>query len=99
MTFTKEQIELLAPFEEYFSTAVKASWCRHPGSALQTIHRILHDATGDNRRLDTNCQHCIVSLMRDAGRLYFADREQMRTEVKVEDKPVKKVRAKVKTKK
>lgn len=102
MTFTKDQLEELSLFEEHFTTAVNASWSRHPGRHnLATIHRIFTSATGDTRRLDDNCQHCIVNLLRDCGRIYFADKATLakKEEVKAEEIPVKKVRAKVKTKK
>lgn len=102
MTFTKEQMEILKQYEDSFRTAVNADWARNPGRfALQTIHGIYTGATGDKRRFDDNCQHCIVSLLRDCGRLYYNDKVEMEKakEVKAEDIPVKKVRAKVKTKK
>lgn len=99
MTFTKDQMEMLSKFEEHFKTAVNADWCRNPGREnLQVIHQILTSATGDRRRLDANCQHCILTLVRDTGKLYFADKEAMQ-KVQAEEIPVKKVRAKVKTKK
>ena len=78
MTFTKDQMEALAPFEEYFRTAVGANWARNPGREnLSRIHGILKSATGDNRRLDANCQHCIVNLLRDTGKAYFADKAEI----------------------
>lgn len=99
MTFTKDQMEVLSNFEEYFRTAINARWARNPGRTnLSRIHEIFTSATGDTRRLDANCQHCILNLLRDCGKFYFQDKES-KTEVKAEDIPVKKVRAKVKTKK
>lgn len=100
MTFTKDQMEVLSGFESYFNTALKANYSRHPGHTnLLTIYGIYTGATGDRRRFDDNCQHCILSLIRDCGRIYFRDKEEMSkpTEVKTEEIPVKKVRAKVKT--
>ena len=76
MTFNEEQFQTLAKYEDYFRTAVEAAWCRYPGhAALTTVHAILKDATGDRRRLNTSCGVCTLNLMRDAGRLYFADKQ------------------------
>ena len=100
MTFTKEQMEVLSQYESYFNTAVNANYSRHPGRlALQTVYDIYTGVTGDTRRFDDNCQHCILALLKDCGRLYFQDKELLEKPVKSEDIPVKKVRAKVKTKK
>lgn len=106
MTFDKDQMVILSKFEDYFYTAVNAAWARNPGRYnLQVIHTIFCGATGDKRRLDANCQHCILNLLRDTGKLYFQDKETIAKaeentkEVKAEDLPAKKVRAKVKTKK
>lgn len=100
MTFTKDQMEVLSGFESYFNTAINANYSRHPGHTnLLTIYEVYTGATGDRRRFDDNCQHCILSLIRDCGRIYYRDKEEMSKskEVKTEDIPVKKVRAKVKT--
>lgn len=76
MTFTEEQFQTLAKYEDYFRTAVEAAWCRYPGrAALETIHTILRDATGDRRRLNASCGVCTLNLVRDAGRLWFADKQ------------------------
>lgn len=76
MTFNEEQFQTLAKYEGYFTDAVRANWCRYPGhAALVAVHTILKDATGDRRRLNTTCGACSLRLMKDAGRLYFADKE------------------------
>lgn len=102
MTFTKDQIEALSIFEPYFHTAIYADYSRHPGREnLRKIYDIYTGATGDTRRFDDNCQHCILHLIRDCGRIYYRDKEELAKakEVKEEEIPVKKVRARVKTKK
>ena len=103
MTFTKEQMETLSRYEQYFHTAVKANYCRYPGKdILTTIHGILSSATNTKRELNTGCQHCVFVLVRDCGRIYFADKEAYaaldKKEVKTEDIPAKKERVSVKTK-
>lgn len=80
MKFTEEQFKALSAYEQKFHTAIIADWCRHPGlSGLRLIYDIYTTVTGDQRRFSDNCQHCIVSLMRDCGRLYFADKEEIMT--------------------
>ena len=74
MTFTTEQLQTLSAWEENFRTAVRAQWARNPGrSGLRVIYDIYTTATGDRRRFSDNCNHCILSLLTDCGRLYFQD--------------------------
>lgn len=102
MTFTTEQLKTLSAWEENFRTAVRAQWARNPGrSGLRVIYDIYTTATGDRRRFSDNCNHCILSLLTDCGRLYFQDiteaaiaKESTKAvEVSQEDaKPVRKAR-------
>ena len=74
MTFTTEQLKTLSAWEENFRTAVRAQWARNPGrSGLRVIYDIYTTATGDRRRFSDNCNHCILSLLTDCGRIYFQD--------------------------
>lgn len=74
MTFTTDQLETLSQWEENFRTAVRARWARNPGrSGLRVIYDIYTAATGDQRRFSDNCNHCILSLLTDCGRIYFQD--------------------------
>lgn len=83
MKLTTEQFEALKPYEEYFRTAVNAQWARHPGrSALELIHEIYQSATKTTTRLNLGCNHCILRLLTDTGRMYFADKEE-RSKVEV----------------
>lgn len=101
MTFNEEQLKTLSAWEENFRTAVKADWARNPGrNGLRVIYDIYTQMTGDQRRFNDNCNHCILSLLKDCGRLYFKDLEQKAK--KVEEKAVKVLDVKhvsVKTKK
>lgn len=105
MKLTKEQLNILSQWEENFRTAIKAQWARNPGSRnLRVIYDIYTSATGDKRRFNDNCNHCILSLLHDCGELYYRDLEELKImestakEVKVsqEAKGVVK-KAKVKT--
>lgn len=75
MAFNKEQMVALSAYEGYFETAVKASWSRNPGrDALKEIHAIFTSATGDQRRFNDNCSTCILNLLKDCGKVYFASK-------------------------
>ena len=80
MTFTEEQLKALSPWEENFRTAVNAQWARNPGTqGLKVIWQIFTETTGDTRRFNDNCNHCILSLLQDCGRLYFHDTIELAT--------------------
>ena len=108
MTFTNEQLKALSAWEENFRTAVKAKWARNPGrAALRVIYDIFTQATGDRRRFSDNCSTCILNLLTDCGKVYFADKaelERLDATRKVEmseakAKPLKKAPVKTRTKK
>ena len=100
MRFTEEQLNTLSAWEDNFRTAVNAQWARNPGrSGLQVIHEIFTKVTGDQRRLNDNCNHCILSLLTDCGRIYFQDKAELERRKVVEvspadAEPVKKVEVK-----
>lgn len=80
MKLTKEQFEALAPYEENFRTANRSEtsgWSRHPGSAaLDLMQRIYTNAVGPRPRLNKSCSHCILSLIRDMGRIWLSDQAE-----------------------
>ena len=104
MRFSKEQLQTLSAWEDNFRTAVNARWARNPGRmALRTIYDIYTQVTGDRRRFSDNCSTCILSLLTDCGRIYFADKEEAiakRNDAKAVElseqaaKPVRKARVK-----
>lgn len=87
MQLTKEQFDALAPYEKHFDSAVNHRWTRFPGgAALDLIHDILHQVTGLNLPLNKCCSHCILELMTEMGRIFLADRDEMkRIEVAVKE--------------
>ena len=79
MKFTEEQLKTLSAWEDNFRTAVKSQWARNPGSRnLRVIYDIYTSATGDRRRFNDNCSHCILSLLHDCGELYYRDLEELK---------------------
>ena len=79
MRFTEEQLNTLSAWEDNFRTAVNAQWARNPGrDGLRVIYDIYTSVTGDQRRFNDNCNHCILSLLQDCGRIYFQDKEEQK---------------------
>lgn len=92
MTFTKDQMEVLAKYEPYFHTATKANYTRNPGRAgLTEMHRIFKSATGSAISLNTGCGHCIYNLVKAVGVAYYKDKEELealsKRKVRTEDIP------------
>lgn len=57
---------------------MRAQWARNPGrTAIRTIYDIFTQATGDRRGFSDNCSTCILNLLTDCGRIYFADKEEL----------------------
>lgn len=79
MKLTKEQFDALAPYEKHFDSAVNHRWTRFPGgAALDMIHDILHQVTGLNLPLNKCCSHCILELMTEMGKIFLADRDEIK---------------------
>lgn len=87
MKLTKEQFDALAPYEKHFDSAVNHRWTRFPGgAALDLIHDTLKQVTGLNLPLNKCCSHCILELMTEMGKIFLADRDEMkRIEVAVKE--------------
>jgi len=108
MTFSKEEMEILSKYEQYFHTATKANYTRNPGRvALTEMHRIFKSATGSALGLNTGCGHCIYNLVKAVAVAYYKDKAEMEAlatkEVKAEEEvkvfEVKHIAVKTKTKK
>ena len=75
MTMTDEQFAALSQYEDRFKTAIDAKWCRYPGlAALQTMASVLGDVTGRAVRINSGCSRCVLHVVQDAGRVYFAEK-------------------------
>lgn len=78
MNYTDEQRAILAQYEPYLRTAARSDWARNPGPrALEQINDILYAGKTYKPRVNYGCQQCILSVLRDAGRAYFADLEEI----------------------
>ena len=88
MKYTDEQFNILAQYEENLRTATNSNWARNPGrTALGQINDILNAATGVNHRINTWCQQCILTLLRNAGKLYFEDKAEREMQKAAETSP------------
>lgn len=87
MKLNKQQYDALAPYEKHFDSAVNHRWTRFPGgAALDMIHDTLLQVTGLNLPVNKCCSHCILELMTEMGRIFLADRDEMkRIEVAVKE--------------
>lgn len=78
MNYTDEQRAILAQYEPYLRTAARSDWARNPGPrALEQINDILYAGKPHKPRVNYGCQQCILSILRDAGRAYFADLDEL----------------------
>lgn len=89
MKLTQEEFAALAPYEERMSTALYSRWSRNPGRrALEVMADIWRKHSYPGFRMDFNCSTCIVNLLSDVGRLYFADKAEKEAAAKTEaEKP------------
>ena len=72
---TDEQFQALAQYEDRFRTAIDAKWCRYPGlAALQTMASVYNSVTGQGIRINSGCSRCVLHVVQDAGRVYFAEK-------------------------
>lgn len=78
MKLTPEQFKALEPYAEEFRRAIASNYCKAPSTPeLKQIREIYLAATGaKGYPMSFGCTYCIIQLMKDAGRLYFADADE-----------------------
>lgn len=70
------QLEVLAPYEKYFGTAIRSGYAQHPGTAaVETMRGIWRELTGRDYPVNMGCTNCLMNLLRDVGTLYFAAKD------------------------
>lgn len=105
MKLTQEQFQALSQYERNFTTAIKAKWSAYPGeNGVRLMHEILCKVTGTSRHLSMSCGACILQLVTEVGRIYFADKAEAEkaaaaAAVAAEDKPKAEPKKKATTKK
>ena len=74
---TDDQFAALTPYEHHFETALKANYSRYPGvPAIDTMFRIFRELTGSRIYLNRSCSACVLNLVKNVGKLYFAEKER-----------------------
>lgn len=91
MKLNEGQFKALQPYEAFMRTAVEGRWARNPGrSALELMAQIYKEVAHLRVfAMDYNCSSCIVNLLSDLGRPYFADKAEK--EAQKAEKKTKKV--------
>lgn len=85
MILTEEEFKALEPYEKNMSTAVRAGWARNPGSsALDLMQTVYARVSGTAMKINKGCGTCILNLLKDVGRIYFADKEERNAAGKAE---------------
>jgi hypothetical protein len=91
MVLTKEQIEMLSPYEQHFTTAIRSRYARYPGqTGVHLIHKIYCEATGRVTQINSTCSSCVFRLLVDCGTLYFKDKEELEKMAEVKPKRTRK---------
>lgn len=78
MTFTDQQFETLAPFERYFVTANRSNYGYCGSKNAERIHAVLKEAGiySPNHRTSYTCSRCVLDLLKRAGALWLADKQE-----------------------
>ena len=77
MILTEKEFKALEPYEKNMSTAIRAGWARNPGSsALDLMQTVYGRVSGTAMKINKGCGTCILNLLKDVGRIYFADKEE-----------------------
>lgn len=79
MNYNDTQFAELSRFEDNFRTATSTptGWTRRIAIPDQRrIKAIYTEATGERIPFNIGCGNCLLSLLKRAGKLYFADKEE-----------------------
>ena len=89
---TEEQFDTLAQYEPNFESALKANYSRYPGrEGVDTMFRIYREITNTRMNLNRTCSVCILNLVKNLGRLYFAEKTRREEEARrLEEERLKK---------
>lgn len=88
MQMTDEQFAALSAYEHNYETALKANYSRYPGlTAIDTMFRIYRELTGSRIFLNRTCSVCVLNLVKNVGKLYFAEKERREQELAKQAEP------------
>lgn len=84
---TKEDFNYLSKFEIHFARAIESGYCRYIATDdMKRIAEIYQALT--SAHVNIVCPKCKLALLRDIGRLYYAEKTRR------EEKKVKRVKSK-----
>lgn len=85
--FTKEQMDVLAGYEDRLGTATRAQWCRAMMKRdYDTVWELWHAASGESLERNANCGSCVLHLMARVGAAYFAQKGEEETKTRTRTK-------------
>lgn len=75
MTFTDQQFEALAPFEQTFETVTRSNYASYVGfRRAKLIHQIMQEAGIENSRVNYACGACVIRMLKRVAPLWLADK-------------------------
>lgn len=78
---TNDDFNYLAKFELHFARAIESGYCRYIATTeLKRIADIYQSIT--SARVNIVCPKCKLALLRDVGRLYYAEKQRREGEKK-----------------
>ena len=85
---TDEQFNALAPFEANYKTAIEVNYTRYPGrAAIDTMFNIYRELTNSRININRACGTCILHLVQNVGKLYFAEKARRIAEAAFKTEP------------
>lgn len=76
---TAAELKQLAPYETNMQTAVESDWTRGIGRrGILLMKEIREAVTGRKQHVNGSCPSCVLNLVREVGRWYFADKAAKR---------------------
>lgn len=97
MKLNEGQFKALQPYEAFMRTAVEGRWARNPGRRALELMAQIYKEVAHLRvfAMDYNCSTCIVNLLSDLGRPYFADKAEREAEIKAGKEKTKDVEIRI----
>lgn len=85
MNYSKEDLEILKQFEDYFRTAVKAKYIRNLSSKQKEVLKEIYERSIGKLTANLNCGACVYNFVRTMGIKYYEDINE--NEMKVSNEP------------
>lgn len=74
--FNKEQLDILAKWEESFFTATVGKYYRNIATkSLETMKSVYDEVADKPYPANWSCNHCVLAFLQTVGKKYYADRD------------------------